>query len=73
MVVHVEIPGSQAGEVDFGEVIKGVNRFAGPWEAARVNIGEPDLEGRGADAALGVPMSRWSTSVEDGEATGNTV
>ena len=51
MVVYVEVPGSQAGEINVGEGVGGVGRFGGPGEGARVNIGKLELGGAGAKAA----------------------
>ena len=51
MVMYVEVPNNQAGEVNVGEGVGGVNRFGGPGEGARVNIGKPKLGGAGAKAA----------------------
>ena len=51
MVVYVKVPGSQAGDVNVGEGIGGVDRFGGPREGARVNIGDPKFGGASAEAA----------------------
>ena len=51
MVVYVKVPGSQAGEINVREGVGGVDRFGGPGEGARVNIGKPKLGGASAEAA----------------------
>ena len=51
MVVYVEVPGSQAGEVNVREGVGGVDRFRRPGKRARVNIGKSKLGGAGTEAA----------------------
>ena len=51
VVVYVEVPGSQAGEVDVGEGVGGADRFCRPRERAGVNVGESKLGGVGAETA----------------------
>ena len=50
MVVNVEIPGSQAGDGNIGKGIGGVDRLCRPSKRARVNIGESEIGGAGAEA-----------------------
>ena len=50
MVVYVKVPGSQAGEIKVGKVVGVVDRFGGPGEGARVDIGKPEFGGAGAKA-----------------------
>ena len=51
MVVYVKIPGSQGMEIKVGEGIGGVDRLRRPREGARVNVGESELGGAGAETA----------------------
>ena len=51
MVVYVEVPGSQAEEINVGEGVGGVNRFHRPRKRAGVDIGESELGGAGAETA----------------------
>ena len=51
MVVNVEVPGDQAGEVNIWESSGGFNRFGGPRKGAGVDICKSKLTGVGAKAA----------------------
>ena len=51
MVVYVKVPGSQAGEINVGEGVEGVDRLDGPGEGASVNIGKSEFGGAGAKAS----------------------
>ena len=53
MIVYVNVPGSQAGEVNVRKVVGGVNRFGGPREGAGLDLRESKLGGAGAEAAGG--------------------
>ena len=50
MVVYVKVPGGQAGEINVGEGVGGVDRSCGPGEGARVDISESESGGAGAKA-----------------------
>ena len=53
MIGYVEVSGGQAGEVNVGEGVGGVDRLGGLWEGAGVAIRESKLGGAGAEAAGG--------------------
>ena len=51
MVVYIEVPGSQAGEINIGEGVGGVDLFGSPRQRAGVNIGESELGGADVETA----------------------
>ena len=51
MVVYVKVPGSKAGEGNVREGIGGIDQLCGPRKGVRVNIGESEFGGAGAETA----------------------
>ena len=47
--MYLEVSGSQAGEIKVRKGVGGVDRFGGPREGARVNIGESEIGRTGAE------------------------